>query len=359
MCVLFIIGIACFPSSEQMNSNNNESKQTNDGALQEKENNADPRYIAFYRTYSPSYSTRHTKQYFLFDTETKEFYNYFADDDVRIMKGQYSGEFKTGITVEYDWLGKNSPTTATFRGDDPQKKVRFGRDDVYFCDANEALDILHERQAAQKAINDYTNNLGRSISFGLYEQDRNYGNGKEPIQWIVLDQNGGRVLLMCIEIIDSKEYEHNIKTLSAGSTVSLGYAWWEESTIREWLNSDFYNSAFTDKEKKTILTTRISEKRTDGKTRTTNDKVFLLSKDELEKCLPKQKWKATSSLVAIENSYYGSFSQNGYYDWLLRSAEDIGKKHMVSSEGYIKTVDGDKVCGIRPAMWVSINLNDY
>lgn len=62
---------------------------------------------------------------------------------------------------------------------------------------------------------------------------------------------------------------------------------WEVSTIREWLNKDFYNKAFSKSEKTKICNVVLKTGR-----RTTNDNVFILSFDEVKKYF-KQKinWK--------------------------------------------------------------------
>ena len=39
-------------------------------------------------------------------------------------------------------------------------------------------------------------NIGEYVTFGHYEQDNNLENGKEPIEWKVLDKKDGRVLLL-------------------------------------------------------------------------------------------------------------------------------------------------------------------
>ena len=38
--------------------------------------------------------------------------------------------------------------------------------------------------------------VGDTVVFGSYEQDNDKSNGTEPIEWIVLDEKGGRYLLL-------------------------------------------------------------------------------------------------------------------------------------------------------------------
>ena len=48
--------------------------------------------------------------------------------------------------------------------------------------------------------------VGSIITFGAYEQDNNTRNGKEPIEWQVLEIKGGRALLISKYGLDAKRY---------------------------------------------------------------------------------------------------------------------------------------------------------
>ena len=76
--------------------------------------------------------------------------------------------------------------------------------------------------------------VGNSVSFGSYEQDNNPANGKEEIEWIVLDVQGDRSLLISKYALDCKKYN----TEWTDGT-------WESCSLRKWLNSDFLNAAFS------------------------------------------------------------------------------------------------------------------
>lgn len=104
----------------------------------------------------------------------------------------------------------------------------------------------------------------------------------EPLQWRVLDPDEGFV--MCESIIDSQPYNNTYYyNGSEGyqNTSCITYANdYAESSIREWLNDDFYNTAFTSSEKAEIKTTTCdnssySDSQYDSAT--TYDKIFLLS----------------------------------------------------------------------------------
>lgn len=76
------------------------------------------------------------------------------------------------------------------------------------------------------------------MSFGKYEQDNNTSNGKEKIEWLVLEVKDGKALVISKYALDCKPYN----TSSTNVT-------WETCSLRNWLNNDFINSAFSATEK--------------------------------------------------------------------------------------------------------------
>ena len=71
------------------------------------------------------------------------------------------------------------------------------------------------------------------LKFGHYEQDNDTSNGPEEIEWRVLAAEGSRVLVI-------SEYALDVKKYNAGS---VGITW-ENCTLREWLNGEFFQTAF-------------------------------------------------------------------------------------------------------------------
>jgi len=123
-----------------------------------------------------------------------------------------------------------------------------------------------------------TPQAGDVITFGHYEQDNITDNGKEPIEWIVLEVADGKAWLMskyCLETV-----------IFYPVRVSM---YWAESDLRAWMNGDFLNAAFSPEEQELIQTTTV--KNTDphgrrGARADTEDKVYLLSKDEVLHFMP-------------------------------------------------------------------------
>ena len=123
-----------------------------------------------------------------------------------------------------------------------------------------------------------------------YQDDNGYYTGNtyyfkyEPLTWRVLDPNEGYVV--CTSAIDSQAYQNfiyydNSNDEYYNSESCTNYATdWATSSLREWLNSDFYNTAFSDEEKVLIKDTYNENKSTYGNdydSINTFDKVFPLS----------------------------------------------------------------------------------
>lgn len=130
--------------------------------------------------------------------------------------------------------------------------------------------------------------IGDIVQFGHYEQDGNISNGTEPIEWYILDIDDEGILLISLYSLDTQPY----------NTINTGVNW-ETSSIRAWLNGEFYDSAFSAEEKTIIVDTQVypaknmssqSQKPLDqGKA--TLDKVFLLSQDEWSTKYREMFWK--------------------------------------------------------------------
>ena len=182
------------------------------------------------------------------------------------------------------------------------------------------------------------------FSQGLIQYDNGYKTNTaywfvfEPINWRVLDPTSG--LVMCETIIDSQAYSNTIYYSeyeyfndSAYTNYANDY---ETSSIRQWLNDDFYNTAFSNIEKKEIVSTALNNvgaatlagisdyKKYDSNP--TNDKIFLLSWDEVQNS--DFGFSAECRDNDVARTAYGSdyaksqglYVYNSKSNWLLRSA---------------------------------------
>ena len=81
--------------------------------------------------------------------------------------------------------------------------------------------------------------VGDTVTFGTYEQNNNYSDGNESIEWIVIDKQEDKIMVVSKCIIAMQPF----------NTTNEGHISWEKCTLRKWLNNDFLNEAFSDAEK--------------------------------------------------------------------------------------------------------------
>jgi len=114
---------------------------------------------------------------------------------------------------------------------------------------------------------------GNNVTFGHYEQDNNLDNGKEAIEWRVLEVTDEYAMLLSEYGLDTMPYHYEWKI-----------KYWETSDIRAGLNGEFYQAAFTPEEQHVLALMDISTPdnevfHAEGGA-DTQDKVFLLSLEE-------------------------------------------------------------------------------
>ena len=195
--------------------------------------------------------------------------------------------------------------------------------------------------------------VGDYVFFGAYEQDNKDSNGKEDIEWLVLDINDGKILVISKYALDCKKYNTSRTDVT-----------WETCTLRKWLNNGFVNAAFSADEKAMIPTVTVpADKNPEYSTNpgnTTQDQVFLLSIAEVNKYLSSNsagQCKPTDYAVANGACVY-SFNSNCW--WWLRSpggrqadvAASVGSDGDVNEYGYFVDRNDNAV---RPALWIDLN----
>ena len=192
----------------------------------------------------------------------------------------------------------------------------------------------------------YTNAEGY-VEFGSYEQDGDESNGPEPIEWRIIDQNENGTLLLSRYVLDGAQYNDERTDVT-----------WATSSYRKWLNSDFYNLAFNQKEQAWINTvTLVNEDNplfgTPGG-EDTNDRVFVLSLSELHHYFYFDSWDAEndsgycSSLIArgTTHAVHGGVAlgviTEGYYNRTLAGKNyGLGCIGMEGSNWWIRNVGGE------------------
>ena len=154
--------------------------------------------------------------------------------------------------------------------------------------------------------------IGSFVLFGNWEQDADPQNGKEEIEWIVLDRSEGSLLLISKYVIDYASYA-GVRTVST----------WENCALRSWLNEEFFEEAFSADEQNRVITSEVSAEPnprfgTEAGSNT-EDKVFLLSIEEVEHYINENLLTGCEATAYTRQS--GGFSEALYGDlmWWLRS----------------------------------------
>ena len=115
--------------------------------------------------------------------------------------------------------------------------------------------------------------VGEYVYFGSYEQDNNVTNGNEAIEWLVLEKEEDKILVVSKYALDCQPYNTEWTDIT-----------WESCTLRNWLNDIFLNKAFTEEERTMIpIVTVNADNNPDYSTNVggyTEDQVFLLSISE-------------------------------------------------------------------------------
>ncbi len=196
-----------------------------------------------------------------------------------------------------------------------------------------------------------------------YSANTTYYFRYDPLKWRVLDPSDG--LVMCESIVDSQPYQNFIKwgghdTYYTG-TSSIYANNYYESSIRFWLNNDFYYTAFSSAQMSNIKNTEINNDAFLGYTQysaqSTDDPVFLLSYTEAKN---NSYGLSNETERKTKGSDYAkcqglNVAQDGYSYWWLRTAGDNSDKACyVYNAGALGTdyFVYSTIIGIRPACYL-------
>ena len=198
----------------------------------------------------------------------------------------------------------------------------------------------------------------------------------EPLKWRVLNPNTG--LVLSESVIDSQPYNNYIRqdddSMCYGDPVQHRYANnYQYSSLRQWLNRDFENTAFSAAEKDAVKVATVGNSAFDSSynkyaSSTTYDQVFLLSYQDMQNTAygfkadltaqdPARLAKGTDYALCQGLSNIGS---NGCTYWHLRTAgRNSYTRCGVTSRGEVNN-SGDTTStryGVRPA--ITLDLTKY
>ncbi|MBO5568252.1 MAG: hypothetical protein J6A79_04900, partial [Clostridia bacterium] len=223
-------------------------------------------------------------------------------------------------------------------------------------DYADVSEVLKKDKKLNSAVKDVVTapyrKVGGIVTLGTYEQDNDTGDGPEPIEWIVLDTDGKKSLLISRYGMDAKPYNEKNTDIT-----------WEKCTLRNWLNKDFLEMAFTKDEQRGILTTKVDNGKKQGNSswntnggKNTQDKVFLLSYAEAGKYFGSNSARAVKATEYAKENGAAVNSSNGNSWWWLRSpGNNQNNATNVNNDG--SRLSGgvfDASYVVRPAFWLNL-----
>lgn len=212
-----------------------------------------------------------------------------------------------------------------------------GKEEIGVRDANKAI-------PGAAAINE-------TVKFGYYEQDNDETNGKEPIEWLVLKNDGEKILLVSKYVLDVCQYNQTSDKTT-----------YDNSYLRSWLNNDFLNGAFTAEQQAYIVETEVAADYNPEYEHimagyNTKDKVFVFSAAEATKFYStdaQRICKATLYAAARGCAVNGE----GSFWWLRTPGGSTSYATAVKDAGVVDffgyAVDTANY-GVRPVIWLKLD----
>ena len=203
--------------------------------------------------------------------------------------------------------------------------------------------------------------VGDTLVFGIYEQDNNDENGKEPLEWQVLKTEDNKALLISRYALTNTGFDVGPTLIDPAADVHT----WDTSRLREALNTSFLEKTFTAEEQEAIVPC-LNQDEPNPKYgiepgNPTEDKVFLLSISEAETLFASNADRvAEPTAYAKAQGLYVSKKKTAVSNscwWWLRSpgldpsnAAYVGTNGDISYAGFMY-ISG---AGLRPAVWVDL-----
>lgn len=196
----------------------------------------------------------------------------------------------------------------------------------------------HRRHEAQMAAFS-----AAPAGFGRFPTEK--GGEPRPIEWVVLEVQGDRALLISKYALDCRKY-HEVKQAIT----------WAASSLRDWLNGEFLNAAFSPWEREVILPA-------DPENAPATDRVFLLSTEQAEhffptaearRCVPTPYAKSRGAFV---NSACTAEGKPTCWWWLRSPGAYPFAAVSVSNSGAVNRAGGSVSfanSAVRPALWLDL-----
>ena len=308
-------------------------------------------------------------------------YTYVDDTKASLYFGKYP-QSKVNDNTLIESLNNNAGTLPT--SEDTYKWTDYGyyekgtiKSYMYYIDIDQDKDGLNDYRGVYFTQYRPSNTETSSLSSYIYQSYNGYSTNTvywfkyEPIKWDILKLEDNKALIISDLILDSQDYfyntnnRNNIEDYQGNSSTSTIYPNnYMYSHIRSWLNTTFYQTAFTTLEQQIIEIFSIdnSGSSTAGSRNkylcdNTNDKMFILSYKEAntyyssndERISKGSDYAKSQGLyVSNTNSYYYLRSPNCRDSEYVRIVSIDGKS--INSYNHIN----DTSIGVRTTCWISL-----
>lgn len=241
--------------------------------------------------------------------------------------------------------------------DEPQKKVETIQQLIEDKEYHQAADMLYDFSYKGYNLNNeelikickkdkelklYPLEIGDKVKFGRYKQ-KGKNAKRESISWYVIDKRNGMLLLQSVNIL---EY----MPLNKESAEWREYADFEESTLYEWLNNDFYEKSFNDKEKNVI----VDDDGTKATILESDARYDFENKDgeRIEDSRAKATKYAKSKGITVDSDGLSSVWTSSYKGtawsytaWVMNEEKNVA---------FGESLEVKEKCGVRPVIWVKV-----
>lgn len=221
------------------------------------------------------------------------------------------------------------------------EKGKFNDDEVVKSAIDSAKSKIQENASLSKKAHNYR--YGDTIKLGNFD-------GK-PIEWIVIRVEGNKIMAISKYGVCSMAYHSKREPVT-----------WEKSSLRRYLNDEFFEMYLDKNEQEIVLQTHVENKNNMFHTiggNDTSDRIFLLSIDEAKRIFNGNNARecVASDYAKANFTYVDPDTGNSW--WWLRSpgARDIYAAY-IRTDGAINEAGGniDNPLGVvRPVMWIDCN----
>ncbi|MBR4749296.1 MAG: hypothetical protein IK083_06990 [Abditibacteriota bacterium] len=183
----------------------------------------------------------------------------------------------------------------------------------------------------------------KTVTFGSYPQKTDQ---KEPIEWVVLAVIPDRYMLLCSKRI--------LECRPASDDPAGEPAQWETSSLRRWLNEDFYDEAFNEEEKGRIAASRVPVSASGKETEFTEDKVFVPCVNETRLPVyffgPDSRKCAPTEFASDEGT--SANPDAGFAAWWIRGEKGAGLAQISPAGAPAGALT--PAAGARPFVWIKL-----